>query len=118
MTGSFFERLKKYPTDELQKRILLRCHVFARFNPLQKQTLVKLLQDHNHVVAFTGDGANDMGALKQADMGLSLSKSETSIAASYVAESIDAFLKILIESRAGLERSYISFKFMAFYSLL
>lgn len=69
-------------------------------------------------MSFTGDGANDMGALKQADLGLSLSKSETSISASYVAESLNAFLSILIESRAGLERSYVAFKFMAFYSLL
>lgn len=69
-------------------------------------------------MAFTGDGANDMGALKQADMGLSLSKSETSISASYVSDTISGFIQIMIESRAGLERSYISFKFMAFYSLI
>ena len=63
--------------------------VFARMSPDEKHELVEKLQSIDYCCAFCGDGANDCGALKAADVGISLSEAEASVAAPFTSRIFD-----------------------------
>jgi Mg2+-importing ATPase len=49
-----------------------RTMVFAKLTPLQKTRVVQALRASGHTVGFLGDGINDAGALREADVGISV----------------------------------------------
>ena len=53
-------------------RVAQDVDVFVKLSPMQKEQIVKALQQSNHVVGFMGDGINDAPALKAADVGISV----------------------------------------------
>ncbi|MBS5939952.1 cation-translocating P-type ATPase [Clostridium sp.] len=52
--------------------IVDKYSIFARVSPNQKSLLVQALQSKGHTVAMTGDGVNDVIALRQADCSITL----------------------------------------------
>ncbi|MDR2360425.1 MAG: HAD-IC family P-type ATPase [Oscillospiraceae bacterium] len=66
--------------------------VFGRVTPEQKRTLVKTLKSEGHTVAMTGDGVNDILALKEADCSIAMaSGSEAAAQASDIVLLSDDF---------------------------
>ena len=59
-------------TDEELYEVAEKCNVFGRVTPVQKKKLVLALKKHGHSVAMTGDGVNDVLALKEADCSVAM----------------------------------------------
>ena len=59
-------------TEQDIRRAVGQYTVFGRVAPNQKQQLVRALQAAGHTVAMTGDGVNDVLALKDADCGIAM----------------------------------------------
>ena len=90
LTGATFEKLlrlkdkyltttknEKYkPYYDVFKLILRHGFIFARMSPEHKTMLVESLKKEKLTVLMCGDGANDCGALRAADIGVSLSPEE------------------------------------------
>lgn len=61
-------------TDEQLQQAAEEYQVFGRVSPHQKKKLVQALQQKGHSVAMTGDGVNDILALREADCGIAVAQ--------------------------------------------
>ncbi|KAI1231365.1 hypothetical protein IHE44_0007810, partial [Lamprotornis superbus] len=73
-----------------------------------------------YCVGMCGDGANDCGALRAADVGISLSEAEASVASPFTSRvaTIECVPRVIREGRCSLVTSFGVFKYMALYSLV
>ncbi|KAM7098535.1 polyamine-transporting ATPase 13A2 isoform 3-T3 [Molossus nigricans] len=118
LSGSTFGVLVQH-FPKLLPKVLVQGTVFARMAPEQKTELVCELQKLQYCVGMCGDGANDCGALKAADVGISLSQAEASVVAPFTSSmaSIECVPMVIREGRCSLDTSFSVFKYMALYSL-
>jgi len=114
LTGDVFKWMLDFAELETMERMLVKGVIFARMSPDEKAELVERLQSLGYTVAFCGDGANDCGALKAADVGVSLSEAEASVAAPFTSRTpdISCVVEIIKEGRAALVTSFSCFKYM------
>ncbi len=107
------------------KEVVEKYNIFARVSPEQKKALVKALKENGHTVAMTGDGVNDVLALKEADCSIAMASG--SDAARNVSEIVllnsdfEAIPKIIEEGRRtinNIERSASLFLTKTTYATL
>jgi cation-transporting P-type ATPase I len=101
VTGPELDRM----TDEQLSERIDSVAVFARVSPAQKVRIVGALQSGGHVVAMTGDGANDAAAIRLADVGVALGAKATTAAkdaADVVVtdDRIETIIDAILEGRA------------------
>ena len=112
------ENLRIY--QDVFKIILLHGRVFARMAPEHKALLVDGFKKEKLAVLMCGDGANDCMALRTANIGVSLSEEEASIAAPFTSrnQNISCLVPLLKEGKSSLVTSIQTFKYMMMYSLV
>ncbi|KII92069.1 hypothetical protein PLICRDRAFT_103455 [Plicaturopsis crispa FD-325 SS-3] len=120
VTGDVFRWMINHAPLETLQRMLVKAQIFARMSPDEKNEVVERLQSLGYTVMMCGDGANDCAALKAADVGISLSEAEASVAAPFTSSTPDigCVIEVIKEGRAALVTSFSCFKYMALYSLI
>ncbi|KAK9371108.1 hypothetical protein V1509DRAFT_613613 [Lipomyces kononenkoae] len=120
ITGDVFRWIMNCGTAEVINKMLIKASIYARMSPDEKHELVEKLQEIDYSVGFCGDGANDCGALKAADVGISLSEAEASVAAPFTSRvfEISCVPDVIREGRASLVTSFSCFKYMSLYSAI
>ncbi|PPK81227.1 cation-transporting ATPase E [Lacrimispora xylanisolvens] len=112
-------------TDSKLASALEEYTVFGRVTPKQKQKLVQALQKAGHTVAMTGDGVNDILAMKDADCSVAMaSGSEAAAQAAQVVLLDSDFAhmpNVVIEGRRvvnNVQRSAVLFLVKNIFSIL
>ncbi|KHN95426.1 uncharacterized protein MAM_06703 [Metarhizium album ARSEF 1941] len=120
VSGEAFRWIVDYSPRDILQRMLVQGKIFARMSPDEKHELVEKLQSIDFCCGFCGDGANDCGALKAADVGISLSEAEASVAAPFTSRVFDirCVPEVIREGRAALVTSFSCFKYMSLYSAI
>jgi Ca2+-transporting ATPase len=67
-------------SDSVLMNSIDEISIFARITPHQKSRITKILQQKQEIVAITGDGVNDVLALKSADIGIAMGQRGTDVA--------------------------------------
>ena len=65
------DQIEKFDDKKLSE-VVEKANVFCRLTPSQKQRIIKVLKENGHDVGYMGDGVNDIEALYEADVGISV----------------------------------------------
>ncbi|KAG0706086.1 hypothetical protein DFH29DRAFT_903514 [Suillus ampliporus] len=116
VTGDVFRWMINHGPLETVQRMLVKTQIFARMSPDEKNEVVERLQALGYTVLMCGDGANDCAALKAADVGISLSEAEASVAAPFTSRTpdISCVIEVIKEGRAALVTSFSCFKYISY----
>jgi cation-transporting ATPase 13A2 len=120
VSGDVFRWIVDFASEKVLREMLVIGQVFARMSPDEKAEMIEKLQSIDYCAGFCGDGANDCGALKAADVGISLSEAEASVAAPFTSRVFDISCvpEVIREGRAALVTSFSCFKYMSLYSAI
>ena len=133
ITGSTFKILydlsQRYLTEindenkeyhDIFIKIISNTLIFARMQPEHKTLLIQCLKKQNKIVAMCGDGVNDVGALRSADVGISLGADQSSASAHFMStgQDIKCLLKLLCEGKACVSNFLACYKFMLVLCLI
>ena len=133
LTGDTFNKLSELNQLYLllKQKSLLKAHqtfrlvlkngnVFARMNPQHKALLVESLKNEGLNPLMCGDGSNDCLALRKANVGVSLSVEEASIAAHFTSlhPGINCLIHLLKEGKCSLAASIQVFKYVMLESTI
>lgn len=113
-------------TDEdNMRKALTECTVFGRVTPAQKRSFVRILKELGNTVAMTGDGVNDILALKDADCSVAMASGSEAAAQSAQVVLLDSDFsgmpQVVLEGRRtvnNIERSASLFLVKNIFSLL
>ncbi|PVU98828.1 hypothetical protein BB560_005605 [Smittium megazygosporum] len=113
VSGAAFNHLVE--TGQIQK-YLLNIRVFGRMTPQDKVKCVNLHMEKG-VTAMCGDGGNDCGALRAANVGMALSGSDASIVSPFstTRDSIYTCVELMSQGRGALATSFANYKFLILY---
>ena len=97
-----WNEIKDLSVDELKIKVK-ECNIFARMSPEYKLKIITALQENGDRVAITGDGVNDVPALKKAKVGITMGDKGTDIAkeAADIILLDDNFSSIIVGIREG-----------------
>lgn len=112
-------------SDEELYQVINDYDVFGRVTPNQKKLIVTYLQELGHTVAMTGDGVNDVLALKTSDCGIALasgSESARNVSQLVLLDSnFDSLPRVVAEGRRtinNIERSSSLLLVKTIYTIL
>lgn len=115
--------MSRIMTPEELKKVASTYTIFGRVSPIQKKELILAMKEAGHTVAMTGDGVNDVLALKEADCSIAMASGMD--AARNVAELVlldsnfDSMPKVVAEGRRtinNIERSATLFLTKTMYA--
>jgi cation-transporting ATPase E len=117
--------MSAYNSNMIVEKRIDNINVFARVTPEQKQEIILYLKESNNVVAMTGDGVNDILALKKSDLAIAMADAVPAVKnASQLILSDNAFTflpKVVLEGRrilANIERTSTLFLIKTSFTLV
>jgi magnesium-transporting ATPase (P-type) len=116
VTGEVWDTLRKKRPSVL-RQFARNIQIFGRCSPVNKVSIVASFVEAGFVTLMCGDGQNDCGSLKTADVGVSLSMAEASIVASFTSlnKTLTAVPEVLREGRCAAASSVAAYTYYICY---